>query len=157
MYQAVEVKTHKKWVIVCSWILVAVLIAGGFTTRFKIAFVFAVLLALALISKKTVMVTERGLESFMEMRITSQQELWKWEEIEALTHEKLSQFPGKVQIYFTKDVRTRRVFFEEKDAREILKLAKRKNSKVRVYDGTQYMENYKKQQQMKQQKGKKKK
>ena len=159
MYEAVEVKHHKKWVIVGSWILAAVLVVGGFTTRFKIAFVFAALLVLTMISKKTVMITERGLESFMEMRITSQYELWKWSEIEAITHQKLAEYPGMVQLYFTKDVRTRRLFFTEKDAAEIRKLAKQKNSKIWVYDGTAYMDSYKKQQQLKQQakqKGRKK-
>jgi len=153
MYQAHEVKPRKKWVIYYGWFLAALLLVGGFTTRFKIAWVFAVIIALGLVSKKTIMVTERGVESFMDMRFTSYYEIWKWDEIEALTHEKMKAFPGSWQLYFTKGDRTRKIFFLEADAKEILKLAKKQNSKIRLYDGNVYMEEYKKQQQKK---GKKK-
>ena len=110
------------------------------------------IIALALISKKTIMVTERGVESFMDMRFTSYYEIWKWEEIEALTHERLQAFPGSWQLYFTRGDRTRKIFFKEEDAKEILKLAKKQNSRIRLYDGNVYMEEYRKQQK----KGKKK-
>ena len=153
MYQAHEVKPRKKWVIYYGWFLAALLLVGGITTRFRIALFFAVIIALALLSKKTVMVTERGVESFMDMRFTSYYEIWKWEEIEALTHEKLKQFPGSWQLYFTRGDRTRKIFFLEADAKEILRLAKKQNSKIRLYDGNVYMEAYKNQQK---QKGKKK-
>ncbi|MBQ6360702.1 MAG: hypothetical protein IJJ25_06145 [Lachnospiraceae bacterium] len=153
MYAAHEVKPRKKWVIYYGWGLAALLLVGGFMTRFKIALFFAVIIALALISKKTVMVTERGVESFMDMRFTSYYEIWKWEEIEALTHEVLKEFPGSWQLYFTRGDRTRKIFFKEADAKEILKLAKKQNSKIRLYDGNVYMEEYRKQQQKK---GKKK-
>ena len=145
MYQAIEVKPRKKWVFYYGWFLAALLLVGGFMTRFKIGWFFAVIIALALVSKKTVMATERGLESFMDMRFTSNYEIWKWDEIDALTHERLQAFPGSWQLYFTKGDRTRKVFFAEADAKEILKLAKAQNKKIRLYDGNAYIEAQKKQ------------
>ena len=140
MYEAVEVKKQKTWVIYGSWILSALLVVGGFTTKYKVAFFFAFILVMALISKKRVMVTERGLESFMDMRFTSNYQLWPWEEIEALTQETNKNFPGITLLYFTRDLRTRRVFFREEDAKAIRKLAGQKNKKLKLFDGNAYRE-----------------
>ncbi len=140
MYEACEVKKQKTWVIYGSWLLSALLVVGGFTTKYKIAFFFAFILVMSLISKKRVMVTERGLESFMDMRFTSNYQLWPWEEIEALTQETNKNFPGVELLYFTRDLRTRRVFFREEDAKAIRKLAGQKNKKLKLFDGNAYRE-----------------
>ncbi len=152
MYRAHDVKPRKKWIIVYGWFLVALLIVGGAMTRFKIAWFFAFIIGMALISEKTVMVTERGLENYMDMRFTSNYELWKWDEIEALTQEKLLKYPGVTQLYFTRGDRTRKVFFLDEPAQEILKLAGRKNKKLRIYDGDFYKEEYAKRQNQKKKK-----
>ena len=137
-----EVKPRKQWVKAGGWILAALLLITGIARRNYIGLFFAVIIALALVSRKSVAVTERGLETFMDMQFLSNYELWKWEEIEALTHEKVAQFPGTLQLYFTRGDRTRRVFFLEKDGRQVLALAKKKNSKTKIYDGNAYIEKH---------------
>ena len=61
-YAARELKPRKKWVTVGGWILVAVLLLGGLATRYRVLLVFSALYALALLTKKDVVVTSRGLE-----------------------------------------------------------------------------------------------
>lgn len=143
-YEACEVKKRKQWIIIAAWILTAMLLITGIMRRNPIGIFFAFLMFMSMISKKSVAVTERGLENFMDMRFTSHYELWRWSQIEALTYEKVRQFPGSIQIYFTKGDRTRKVFFQEKDWKEIHKLAKSKNSKIRVYDGNAYIDSFQK-------------
>ena len=134
-----EVKKRKQWVTVGAWILVAMLLITGITRRNILGLFFAALLALTLVSKKTVAVTERGLETFMDMRFLTNYDIWKWEDISALTHQKIDQFPGATQLYFSKGDMARRVFFLDKDSKQVIVLARKKNSLIKIHDGNAYM------------------
>ncbi len=104
-------------------------------TRWKIAYVFAVLYALALVMEKYVAVTERGLEIFHQMQVTTNYERWDWADIYAVTHEPDPAGSGRTILYFTKGDRTKRNYFEPDDAKEIVKLAKKQNPNIEIFDG----------------------
>ncbi len=132
---AVEAQQRKGWVKAGGWILVVVLLAAGFATRWKIALLFGVLYALALVMEKSVAVTSRGLETFHQMQITTNYELWPWRDICAVTYEPDPKDGARMLVYFTKGDRTRRSFFAGEDVQTILKLAREQNPDVKVYDG----------------------
>ena len=132
---AVEPQRQKGWVKTGGWILVVVLLAAGFATRWKIALLFGVLYALALVMEKYVAVTERGLEIFHQMRVTTNYELWAWKDIYAVTYEPDPRDGARMLLYFTKGDRTKRAFFSKADAQTILALARKQNSDVKLYDG----------------------
>lgn len=134
-YLAVDTIQRKPWVAKGGWVIVLALLAGGALTRWKIAYVFAVLYALALIMEKYVAVTERGLEIFHQMQITTNYERWDWKDIYAVTHEPDPRNSSRMILYFTKGERTKRNYYMNDDAREILKLAKKQNTEIRIYDG----------------------
>ena len=134
-YLAVDTLQRKDWVSKGGWVIVFALVAGGALTRWKIAYVFAVLYALALIMEKYVAVTERGLEIFHQMQVTTNYERWDWKDIYAVTHEPDPRNSSRMILYFTKGDRTKRNYYKNEDAREILKLAKKKNPEIKIYDG----------------------
>ncbi len=134
-YSACDVLKRKGWVQTGGWLLVVVLLAAGVATRRWIALVFGVLYALALVMEKSVAVTQRGLEVFHNMHVTTNHELWAWEDLYALTHEPDPQNAARTVLYFTKGDRTRHFSFTREDAENILRLAKQRCPGVKLYDG----------------------
>ena len=134
-YLAVATLKRKNTTKYGGWLVVAALVLGGAMTRWKIAYVFAVLYALALVMEKYVAVTERGLEIFYQMQVTTNYERWDWADIYAVTHEPDPAGSGRTILYFTKGDRTKRNYFEPDDAKEIVKLAKKQNPNIEIFDG----------------------
>ena len=122
-YAARELKPRKKWVTVGGWILVAVLLLGGLATRYRVLLVFSALYALALLTKKDVVVTSRGLEINYQMRITTQYDFWSWDKIVSVTREDKNN-PEVVALYFGMDNKAKRLYFTRPVAEQVLKLAK---------------------------------
>ena len=122
-YAARELKPRKKWVTVGGWILVAVLLLGGLATRYRVLLVFSTLYALALLTKKDVVVTSRGLEINYQMRITTQYDFWSWDKIVSVTREDKNN-PEVVALYFGMDNKAKRLYFTRPVAEQVLKLAK---------------------------------
>ncbi|WP_050747982.1 MULTISPECIES: hypothetical protein [Peptoniphilus] len=134
IYTNREIKPRKDWVIAGGWIMTAILIISGFTTKYKISLVFGVLYALALLMIKYVAVTNRGLEIFYDMKIMKHYELWEWKDIFALTHEKNIDYPEIIAIYFSKGDRSKRLFFDKRDKNAIIQMAKSLNPEIKIYD-----------------------
>lgn len=122
-YAARELKPRKKWVTVGGWILAAVLLLGGLATRYRVLLVFSALYALALLTKKDVVVTFRGLEINYQMRITTQYDFWSWDKIVSVTREDKNN-PEVVALYFGMDNKAKRLYFTRPVAEQVLKLAK---------------------------------
>ena len=138
-YLACEAQ-RKGWVNAGGWILVVVLLAAGIMTRWKIALVFGVLYALALVMVKSVAVTQRGLEIFHDMRVTTNYEHWAWNTIDTLTYEPDPKNAAQTIVYFTRGDRTKRFAFANADAEALLRMAKEQNPGVKVYDGSKTRE-----------------
>ena len=134
-YSAVDTLKRNNRIKYGGWFVVAVLFLGGMLTRWKIALIFAVLYALAMLMEKYVTVTERGLEIFHQMQVMTNYERWDWKDIYAVTHEPDPAGSGRMILYFTKGDRTKRNYFTNEDAKEILKLAKKQNPEIRIFNG----------------------
>ena len=134
-YAAVDTILRKKWVKYGGWVIVAALILGATATRWKTLYLFAGLYVLALLMEKYVTVTQRGLEIFHQMQITTNYERWDWKDIYAVTHEPDPAGSGRMILYFTKGDRTKRNYFTSEDVKEILKLAKKQNPEIRIFNG----------------------
>lgn len=103
----------------------AILLVCGFTTRWRVAAVFGVLYALALLMDKTTVVTRRGMETFHDMKITTNYELWKWEEIRAvLRDEGKKPVPGLTGLHLVNGDRSRKLWFTKADAEKVMALAR---------------------------------
>ena len=142
VYMGVGKKERKAWVIVYAWFCVAVLILCTFITKYHVpCAIIAILLALGILVKRTDAVTERGLESFIDVKFFSSHEIWPWDEIEAVTYETNPAVPDTTLLYFThNEVRTRKAFFKNEDLVMIKVLAKKKNKNIKFYDGNEYRE-----------------
>ncbi len=140
VYIGIGRKARKTYVLVYAWFCVCVLIACAFLTKYHIpCALLAVFLAMAIVTNKTEAVTERGLESFIDVKLFSSSELWTWDEIEAITYETNPDVPDTTLLYFTHSaVRTRKAFFKNEDVVMIKVLAKKKNKKINIYDGNEY-------------------
>lgn len=134
-YYAKDTLRRKKWTNAEGWLLVVMLLLGGIVTRWKVALVFAVLYALALMMEKYVVVTERGLEIFYQMQFTTNYERWDWKDIYAVTHEPDPAGSGRMIVYFTKGDRTKRNYYTPDDTQAILKLARKQNPDIKIFDG----------------------
>lgn len=129
IYYAKELKPRKKWVYIGGWIFSAALILGGIITPYHILILFGLLYVLTLLMKKDVVVTERGVETFYQMRITTHYEFWPWKEILSVTTEDRNH-PELVALHFARGNRSKRLFYPKADAKQIVVLAKKKNSRI---------------------------
>lgn len=129
--EARELKPRKAWVRYGCWFLCAFLVLGGLITRFRIALLFGLLYILVLLMKKQVVVTERGVETYYQMRITTHYELCSWDEISTLVREDLKH-PTLVALYFGHGDRVKRLFFTREESQQIMDLARRQKHHIRV-------------------------
>lgn len=136
IYETRELKPHKQWVVVGCWIMSVFLIIGGIITPYRVVTLFGVLYILTLLMKKDTVVTERGIEIFYQMRITTHYDFWSWKDIVSVTRED-RKHPELVALHFGKGNRSKRLFFTKADARQIMVLAKKKNSRIVVADADQ--------------------
>ena len=135
IYLPRELKPRKPYIVYSCWAMVALLLVGGIFTRFKIALIFGVLYSLTLLTKKDVAVTERGLEIFYQMRITTNYNFWPWAEINAIVVEDRNH-PDLIALHFGRGNASKRFFFTRKDTQEILILAREKNPSIPVRSAT---------------------
>ena len=145
IYRARVLKPRKKWVTNGCWFLCFFLIVGGLITPYRIAILFGVLYIMVLQMQKDVVVTDRGLEIFYNMRITTQYDFWPWEEMVALIREDRNH-PEMVGLHFGKGNMSKQFFFTRKDADAIMALARKKNRTMLIHDADEdEMVGYKKQ------------
>lgn len=133
VYHARVLKPRKRWVTIGCWFLCAFLITFGLATRYRIGIVFGVLYILVLLMKKDIAVTDRGLEIYYQMRITTHYDLWPWEEMAALIRED-RRHPELVALHFGRGNSSRQFFFTRKDSDEIMAMARKKNKEILVRD-----------------------
>lgn len=131
VYSAQELRPRKPWVERACFLLCLFLIAGGLVTRYRIALLFGVLYILVLLMDKRMVVTERGVEIFYQMRIATHYEFWPWEEIDALARENRNH-PELVALYFNRGDRVKRLFFRKADAQAIMDYARAERRGIRV-------------------------
>jgi hypothetical protein len=135
IYTPRELKPRKPHVIYACWAMVILLLVGGIVTRFKIALIFAALYGLTLLSQKDVAVTERGLEIFYQMKITTNYNFWPWAEINAIVVEDRNH-PELIALHFGHGNASKRFFFTRPDTEKILVLAREKHPGVPIRQAT---------------------
>ena len=135
IYTPRELKPRKPHVIYVCWAMVILLLVGGIVTRFKIALIFAALYGLTLLSQKDVAVTERGLEIFYQMKITTNYNFWPWAEINAIVVEDRNH-PELIALHFGHGSASKRFFFTRPDTEKILVLAREKHPGVPIRQAT---------------------
>lgn len=139
IYTARDLKPRKKWVQVGGWILVVCLIVYGLTSTSSssllrgISLVFAVLYMLTLLTKKDIVLTSRGLEIFYDMKITTQYEFFSWKDINAIVCEDRNH-NDLVRLHIGYGNMEKAAFFNRNELKAIYKLAKTKNSAIRIVD-----------------------
>ncbi len=132
-YHAQAAKPRKKWVTAGGWGLSVLLLAAGVATRYYVMVAFGFLYALALAMEKDTVITERGLETFYQMRITTHYDLWKWEEISVIVREDRGH-PELVRLHIGRGNTEKALFFKKAEAEKITALAKKRNPSIRVLD-----------------------
>ncbi len=130
--EATEVKKRKPAVKYCAWGMCLFLFVGGIISKYYVISLFAVLYILVLLMQKSVVATERGIEIFHEMFITTNYEIWSWKDIHAIAKEENPKYPDYVVLYFSKGDRTKRITFYKKQAEEVFRLARKGNAGLRI-------------------------
>lgn len=133
IYGARVLKPRKRWVTVGCWVLCVFLITFGLTSPYRIAIVFGTLYILVLMMRKDVAVTDRGLEIYYQMRITTHYDFWPWEEMSAVIRED-RKHPELVALHFGRGNSSKQFFFTRKDSDAIMAMTRRKNRKTLVHD-----------------------
>lgn len=129
---------QKPWVGKYGMIIAFFLIAMAFLTRYKITLLLGLLLLLALLTKRYAAVTPRGLELFSDMIFRTNHRLISWDQLDAITHDKI---PGQAEnnlFYFTQGDVTKRVTFPSADRKRLIAMAEKYRPGIRIYDGKDY-------------------
>ncbi len=135
-----QIAFRKQWVDRLAFPFGFFLLALGLIKRNPLSLLLSLLLLLALFSRHYSACTEVGVESFSNMFFSTNHRLWPWEEIRALTYEKVPGHPDYHYFYFTRGDVTRRRVFPSASRKAILALAKEKNPKIAIFDGKDYRE-----------------
>lgn len=138
IFYSVPAKERKAYVEPMMWVMSFLLIALGIWRKIWLSTILGILEILSLLMDKEIVVTSRGLESYNQMWITDNHEIWPWEEISSVTFETFTDQRNKICLYFTKGDRSRKLFFKRKDWGPIQKLAKEKNPPITIYDGNEF-------------------
>ena len=136
VYEAGPLKIRKAGIIKAAWAMSPVLIAGGIYYRYPLIAAAGALYVLALVMKKDVALTERGIETFYRMKIANSHQIWNWNEIDRIASEINDEKYGKekLAVYFRKDNRVKGLCFEKSFYKEIIELAKSRNGSIKVED-----------------------
>lgn len=137
-YEYIVPKNKKTSTKIVGWFCAVALLYLGIKSRYRISVIFAVLLALALVMKKYVAVTDRGLEIYHNMFITRNYELLPWEDISHITYQNDYKYNEAIILYFTRGDRSKKLYFKKKELEKILNLAKKHNKKIRIHDGADF-------------------
>ncbi|MGI6094657.1 MAG: hypothetical protein ACOYBL_04410 [Lachnospiraceae bacterium] len=133
IYYARALKQRKKWVTQGWWVMSFILLAGGIATGYYVVSLFGVLYILTLLMKKDTVVTERGLEIYYQMRITTHYDLWNWSDINSIVREDRNH-PELIALHIGKGNASKQLFFTKEDAKQIIVLARKKNSTIKIMD-----------------------
>lgn len=131
IYSAKELKPRKQWVQIGGWILAIALIACGILTKYKVTLIFGVLYLITMATHREQVVTDRGVEIFHDMKITTNYDLWKWEDLNSIIIED-AKHESLVRLHFGKGDKEKALFFDRAESKEIVKLAEKKNPGIRV-------------------------
>lgn len=133
VFYARDIRVRKKWVKRGCFLLCLFLIAGGILTKYRVACVFGILYILVLLTDKKIAVTERGIETFYQMRVTTHYELWTWDTVDmAVRGEQLH--PDFATLYFSRGDRVKKLFFQRADAQEMMERILKEHRNVKVAD-----------------------
>lgn len=138
IFDSVRFIERKKYVTIMAWCLAFIFLLIGIFTIYKICLFLSFVLFLTLLSKKYTAFTERGLEFFYTMVFTKSYEAWNWEDLYALTYENEPEDKNVIRIYVTKGDRSKKLYFRKKDLEDIIKLAKKNNKKIKIFDGAKH-------------------
>ena len=133
IYTARVLKPRKKYVTQGWWVMSFLLLFGGIFSGYYVVSIFGILFILTLLMKKDTVVTERGLEIFYQMRITTHYDFWSWADINTIVKEDRNH-PELIALHIGKGDMSKQFFFTKEDAKEITLLAKKKNSKIKIMD-----------------------
>lgn len=134
-----SLKPRKQWVQTGGWVLVAVLLLFGISSRSHnpllsvVSLAFSVLYLLTLITKKDAALTSRGLEIFYNMQITTHYDFFPWEQINAIVTEDRGH-ADYVRLHIGYSSMEKALFFKRSEVAAICKFAKEKNPAIRVMD-----------------------
>lgn len=134
---AQDPKPRKKWVQVGGWILSVILMISGVVSKFWIFTIFGILYLLALVMKKEVVVTKRGVETFYQMYITTQYEIWNWSELGYVLYEDRKK-PGLTALLFNRGDRVKRLYFKNEDAVKIVEMVKADHPNILTGEADDY-------------------
>ena len=123
IFHAQDPKPRKKWVTAGGWIMAVILIAVGLSSKFLALAILGILYLLALVMKKETVVTSRGVETFYQMYITTQYDIWNFSELGYVLYEDRSK-PNLTALLFNRNDRVKRLYFKNEDAVKIMEMVK---------------------------------
>lgn len=137
IYKAQSPKPQKQWVRIGGGILAFVMLIAGIVSRFYLLILLGVLYLIALIMKKYTVVTNRGVEIYYQMYITTHYDIWKWSELSYVMYEDRTK-AGLTALLFNRGERVKRLYFKNEDAVEIVQLAKEMHSGILTGEAADY-------------------
>ena len=137
IYTALALKPKKKWVKIGGWVLVFALLCYGavtIQTNMPLALVsltFSILYSITMVTTKDAALTCRGLEIFLDMKITTQYDFYPWEEINSIVIED-RRHDDYVRLHIGYKSLEKALFFKRSQIKEICAYAKEQNPEIKI-------------------------
>ena len=137
IYTAQAFKPRKTWVKIGGWVLVFALLCYGAVTiqtnmpLALISLTFSILYSITMVTTKDAAITCRGLEIFLDMKITTQYDFYPWEEINSIVIED-RRHDDYVRLHIGYKSLEKALFFKRSQIKEICAYAQEQNPEIKV-------------------------
>lgn len=116
-------KPRTKAKVMCYAAVSLLLVFGGIVTKYKISIVFGVLYLLALMMKKSEVITSRGLEQYFKIFFIEKHYIFGWENVSQMVVETIKGNSNLKAVHIFVGDRDKKEFVKSKDVDKVVKLA----------------------------------
>lgn len=128
-YESMENKAIKKSTRYAAMMFALLFLVYGVLNHILYACVAGVLFGIAMLFEKKLYVTELGLEMDYKLVVKLYHDVWSFDEIEAIYREPMKE-TGVIALNVMKGLSGKRLVFSADVAKEVIKMALEKNSKI---------------------------
>ncbi|MDO5564328.1 MAG: hypothetical protein Q4F88_03780 [Eubacteriales bacterium] len=133
-YEAKEKKPRKRWVNIGGWVFTFLFLLIGILRSNLYMILFGILLIFAMFYKATSVVSERGIETFHDLKLFTKSDRIMWEDVNSIVIEYDKKNKNLTRMHFGYGSTEIALYFTKEEALQIQKMAKKYNYSIKIMD-----------------------
>lgn len=137
-YPCFPAKEKSPYVLYMGQIFASIFIIIGILTPSPLSIAIGALLLLAATLNKQMKISSKGLEISYNMHVIHHYDCWPWSQVDSLTYADDPNDTERKILYFTQDIKTKKVYIPKQHLADILDLARKNSLSIKIYNGNAY-------------------